>query len=189
MRIEIAFSGESSRRPRCGYKLHRVKPGNPINIVCTSTGPTVINYHWHDGQPFIHTTPICMCTTQLLPKRERAYLGGLIARREEGKGWVWEAGVVELSAAALQEIDIVARDHRHLRGAKLTLKRQEAKTNSPLRVQLHTYEQEERLPPALDVMSFVHELWELFLPPVAVPQIIGNSDRVSWEDPGSEIPC
>lgn len=188
MRLEIAFSGESTRRPRCGLSLERVRPGSPVSMISTSAGPTVITYHWHDGRPFIHTRPVCLCSTLAVPARERAYLGGMIARRDPGKGWLWEPRVVEVSACGLTALDVAMKDHRTLLGAKLVLRREGAKLNSRLVVELKGFEPPEALAAPLDVLAFVHELWGQYLPPVAIPQIVGTDDRVAWDDPGSEIP-
>lgn len=189
MKIEIAFAGESARRHRTGYHLLRIPSGPHTQFVCTSSRPTVIHYHRHNEQQFIHTRPVCICHEFQLPCRERGYIGGKVARRDQAKGFVWEDAILELSAGALTDLDVLFSDYRNLRGAHLQLSRKLPKLNSQLLAVLKRFEDEARLGPALDVMAFVHELWREFLPPVAIPKTFAVDDRVSWDDPGSEIPC
>lgn len=189
MKVEIAFAGESRRRPRCRYNLHRVQPGPAIQAVITSDRPTIISYHWVDDGPVIHTKPVCLCSTTLLPFRERGYLGALIGHRDaEGKP-VWLSAVLELTSEGLEAVQVIAGAKASLRGARIRAKRRDARKCSELLIDLIEWEPVEKLPAPLDVMQFVQGLWENFLPKVDLPPSRLSNDNVSWDDPGAEIPC
>lgn len=189
MLIDIAFSGESTRPSRVRYPLHRVLPRIPVSLVCTSVSPVVVVYHWHDGRPIIHTSPVCSCSTLLLPSRERGYLGGLVAVKKPPGGWKWFAGVLELTEDGLEQLRLLADGRKDLRGLKLVARRADHRPASRQQLELKGVEPLEQLPAPLDLIGFAHTLWDRFFPILQKPSIAhAGPAEPSWDSPEAEIP-